>query len=177
MGFDKAALLLDGERLADRAARVLTTACEPVLEIGPGHSHLPAVAEEPPGQGPLAALVTGAREQRARGHSGALILLAVDLPFVDAPLLQLLDNRPASEITAPVASGEPQSCCARYAPEALALATRLHAKGERSLRALFASSTVDLVAEADWRAIAPARALDDLDTPDDLARHGLARPG
>ena len=29
------------------------------------------------------------------------------------------------------------------------------------------------IAEAEWRAVAPADALADLDTPEDLARHGI----
>ena len=177
MGIAKAELLLGGERLADRGARVLTAVCAPVVELGPGYSSLPAVVEDPPGEGPLAALVTGARELTESGRAGPVIVLAVDFPFVDAPLLRLLDDHRPAAITAPVAEGKAQSCCARYAPEALALAAQLYAEGERSLRALFARSPVDLIAEAHWRAVAPAHALDDIDTPDDLARHGLARPG
>ena len=48
MGRDKAELVVAGERLADHAARELTGACEPVLEIGPGRSELEAFADEVP---------------------------------------------------------------------------------------------------------------------------------
>ncbi len=177
MGVDKADLRLGDVRLADRATRVLTEVCNPVLEVGPGRSTLTAVAEEQPGAGPLVALVAGARALRRQHHAGPVILLAVDLPFVEPPLLRLLDGRPPAPVTAPVAGNEPQPCCARFTPDALALAEQLVADGARSLRALLAATTVDLVPEAVWRAVAPAHALDDLDTPDDGARHGLARPG
>ena len=47
MGTDKARLVVDGETLAARSARVLAAVCEPVIEVGPGVSGLPAVEEEP----------------------------------------------------------------------------------------------------------------------------------
>ena len=59
MGTDKARLVVNGETLAARSARVLTAVCDPVVEVGPGVSGLPAVLEEPPGAGPLVALLAG----------------------------------------------------------------------------------------------------------------------
>jgi molybdopterin-guanine dinucleotide biosynthesis protein A len=174
MGIDKAELLIAGERLADRAARVLRAVCEPSLEVGPGRSALPAVAEAQPGAGPLVALVAGA--DAVRGRADSVVLLAVDLPFVQPPLLQLLVERSGAAIVVPIADGQPQPCCARYSAGALTRARELVAAGERSLRALLAATEVDPVPETVWRAVAPAHALDDLDTPADLARHGLTHP-
>ena len=173
MGRDKAALVVAGERLADHAARELTGACEPVLEIGPGRSELEAVADDEPRAGPLAALVTGAGALRTRGYEGAVLLLAVDLPFIDARLLQLLVDHPAAETVVPMAGGMRQSCCARYAPAALATAGELVEQGERAMHALLSAVPVVEITEPEWRAVAPAEALADLDTPEDLARHGL----
>jgi molybdopterin-guanine dinucleotide biosynthesis protein A len=173
MGRDKANLVVAGERLADRGARVLSTACDPVLEVGPGRSSLDAVADAEPRAGPLAALVAGADALRARGHDGAVLLLGVDLPFVDAPLLGLLANHPAADTVVPVAAGIRQSCCTRYAPAALSVAAELVERGERALHALLEAVAVVEVGEAEWRAVAPADALADLDTPEDLARHGV----
>jgi molybdopterin-guanine dinucleotide biosynthesis protein A len=176
MGFDKAQLRRAGERLADRAARVLTEVCHPVLEVGPGRSSLPAVREPTPGEGPLVALVAGAAALAAQGATGPLMLLAVDLPFAESPLLAWLADRPGTGSVVPVAAGEPQPCCARYGPDAVATAARLAATGERSLRALLAASVVELVAEEQWRTVAAATALDDVDTRDDVARLGLSEP-
>ena len=53
---------------------------------GPGYSALAAVDEDPPGRGPLAALVAG-RRRRGR-HRGPVLLLACDLPFVTRELLR-----------------------------------------------------------------------------------------
>lgn len=173
MGRDKADILIAGERLAERAARVLRTVCEPVLEVGPGRSPLEAVADTEPRAGPLAALVTGTGALRRRGHDGAVLLLGVDLPFVDVSLLRLIVDHPAVETVAPIAGGMRQSCCARYAPAALHTATELVARGERALHTLLSAVPVVEITESEWRTVAPADALADLDTPEDLARHGV----
>src|SRR5438132_14472 len=70
MGTDKALIEVDGQRLAERAAAVLAAVADPVVEVGPGWSPLPAVREDPPGSGPLAAVSTGAAALRRRGHAG-----------------------------------------------------------------------------------------------------------
>src|SRR3954468_1318664 len=87
MGRDKALLEVGGQRLVDRAATALAAVADPVLEVGPGWSVLPAVREDPPGSGPLAAVVAGAAALRAGGHDGPVIVLAVDMPFVTVELL------------------------------------------------------------------------------------------
>src|SRR5262245_1554686 len=173
MGRDKADIVIAGERLADRAARVLTQVCEPVLEVGPGRSPIAAVADAEPRAGPLAALVTGADALRAGGYDGAVVLLGVDLPFVTVPLLRLIADHPAAETVAPIAGGMRQSCCARYALGALDTATELVARGERALHTLLSAVPVVEISDVEWRAVAPADALADLDTPEDLARHGI----
>jgi molybdenum cofactor guanylyltransferase len=173
MGRDKADIVVAGERLADRAARVLAAVCEPLLEVGPGRSRLDAVADTEPRAGPLAALATGTGELRARGYDGAVLLLGVDLPFVAPSLLRLIAEHPAVETVTPVADGMRQSCCARYAPAALDTATQLVARGERALHNLLSVVPVFEITETEWRAVAPTDAFADLDTPEDLVRHGV----
>ena len=120
LGVDKATLLLDGDRLVDRVARVLAGIATTVVEVGPGYSSFAAVREEPPGSGPLAALAAGAAALQARGlGTSAVLVLAVDLPFVDAALLAWLASHPAPGTVVPVVDGFPQPLCARYACDAL----------------------------------------------------------
>jgi molybdopterin-guanine dinucleotide biosynthesis protein A len=178
MGRDKAELVVAGERLADRSARVLSAVCDPALEVGPGVSALDGVVDDAsaagaPRAGPLAALVAGADALRARAYSGAVVLLGVDLPFVSEPLLRLVANHPSTDTVVPVAGGMRQSCCARYAPDALATAADLLGRGERALHALLSAVPVVDISEAEWQAVAPSDALADLDTPEDLVRYGV----
>ena len=178
LGFDKAELRLGGERLADRGARVLRDVCDPVLEVGPGRSPLHVVDEPSPGEGPLVALVAGAQVLRRTGGDGSVLLLAVDLPFAESSLLAWLASHPADGSVVPTdAAGEPQPCCARYSVDALATAASLVATGKRSLRALLEATPTELVGPDQWRQVAEPNALDDADTPEDVARLGLTAPG
>jgi molybdopterin-guanine dinucleotide biosynthesis protein A len=178
MGVDKAELRRDGRRLADRGAAVLAQVCDPAIEVGGGVSGLDVVREPDPGSGPLAALAAGAAALHDRGHPGAVLVLAVDLPFVEVPLLRLLaGHEPTATTLVPVAGGIPQSLCARYAAAACATAADLVASGRRSLRALLDAVPWQGLPEDEWRAVAPAHALDDVDTPADVDRFGLERPG
>ncbi|HEV2310222.1 MAG TPA: NTP transferase domain-containing protein, partial [Acidimicrobiia bacterium] len=121
LGVSKSELRRDGERLADRGARLLGDVCETALEVGAGVSPLPAVREDPPGAGPLAAVATGATALHARRFAGPVLVLAVDLPFVDAGLLRWLAGAPGGTLV-PRIAGVAQSLCARYASDDLASA-------------------------------------------------------
>lgn len=177
MGFDKAELRVGDVRLADRAARVLVSVCDPAYEVGPGRSFLTAVRELPPGEGPLAALVAGAEALRRAGAGGPALMLGVDLPFARAPLLEWLVARPGDVTVVPTdADGEPQPCCARYGADALETAALLLAEGERSLRSLLESTPVELVGPEEWIRVAEPNALDDVDTLADVTRLGLEPP-
>lgn len=171
MGRDKAALVIGGERLADRSARVLSAVSDPAVEVGPGRTSLPAIDDER--AGPLVALVRGAIALRARGYAGPVVLLGVDLPFATEPLIRLIADHPAAETVVPVAGGMRQSCCARYAPDALEAAAGLVDGGERALHALLSTVPVVEITEEEWLAVAPRDALADLDTPEDLVRYGV----
>jgi molybdopterin-guanine dinucleotide biosynthesis protein A len=171
MGVPKATLELDGARLADRAAAVLSRVCDPVLEVGPGFTALPVAPEDPPGRGPLAALVAGAD---AVPTPGPVLLLACDLLFADELVAQIA-AWPGTGTVLPVdGGGVPQPVCARYSAAAIRRARDLLGAGERSLRAL-----VDGLDPADVTRLADVdpRTLVDVDTPDDAARWGVRRPG
>ena len=174
MGTDKALLEVDGRRLVDRAAAVLGAVADPVIEVGPGWSGLPAVREDPPGSGPLAALSAGAAALRAGGHDGPVLLLAVDMPSVGVELLRLLAGRAGPGTAVPRAGGHPQPMCARYGPDVLAAVDERLAAGGRSLRDLLetlaASGSVAWVEPEEWEPVAGPEAFSDVDTPDDLRR-------
>jgi molybdopterin-guanine dinucleotide biosynthesis protein A len=174
MGEDKALIEVDGRRLVDRAAALLSAVADPVVEVGPGWSGLPAVREDPPGSGPLAALGAGAAALRAAGHDGPVLVLAVDMPRVGVDLLRFLAGRAGTPTAVPRAGGYPQPMCARYGPDVLAAVDERLAAGGRSLRDLLetlaAQGMVDWVEAEEWEAVTGSEAFADLDTPDDLRR-------
>ena len=170
MGTDKAQLVVNGETLAARSARVLAGACDPVVEVGPGMSGLPAVREEPAGAGPLAALLAGVG---ALGAPRTVVLLACDLPNITTELLRLLVDWPGTGTVIPVVEGRFQYACARYGPAALDEAYASVRSGDVSLRAI-ASSDCEFASEADWGAVATPLTFADVDTPEDLHRLGLS---
>jgi molybdopterin-guanine dinucleotide biosynthesis protein A len=170
MATDKASIRWRGETLAARAARVLAVVCDPVIEVGSAASELRCVREEPPGSGPLAALLAGAR---ALGSQGAVVLLACDLPFVEPPIISLLADWPGRQTVIPIVDGRLQYACARYGSDALERAEIAFAAGERSLRCA-GDGDRDELSEAQWRAVGPANTFADVDTPADLRLLGLS---
>ncbi len=168
LGTDKASIVWRGETLAARAARVLTQVCTPVLEVGPGVTSLPAVREDPPGSGPLAAVLAGVRALEGGSDSevDAVVVLACDMPFVEPPLLRLLAAWPGSGTVIPTRDGRAQFLCARYGKVWLRAAA---ASGHASFKAV-PPTECELVAEDVWHAAAPAHVFDDIDTPADQAR-------
>jgi molybdopterin-guanine dinucleotide biosynthesis protein A len=178
MHTDKASIVWRGETLAARAGRVLGEVCTPVLEIGSGLSGLSSVREDPPGSGPLAALVAGARAIEGTGRSpggstGPILLLACDLPFVEAPVLRLIAGQPGSGSVVPRVSGRLQFACARYGRDVIERAKLALDAGERSLRAVVEGNCTEL-SEAEWALVGPANSFADVDTPEDLRRLGLS---
>jgi len=169
MGTDKARLVVNGETLAMRAARVLSHVCDPVIEVGPAISGLPAIQEEPPGAGPNVALRAG---YGALGGPPAIVLLACDLPFVEPPLLRLLVEWPGSRTVIPVVEGRQQYVCARYGRSAFGDAHGASQDGMTSLHAI-AQPDCEYLTVAQWGAVADVRSFADVDTPSDLARLGL----
>lgn len=177
LGSPKALLSARGERLADRTARLLSQVAAPVVEVGPGHSSLPATREAPAGRGPLAGLAAGAAWLEAAGAEGAFLVVAVDLPSISAELLRWLADRPGVGTVVPTVDGVAQSLCARYAAGTGAVAARLVTAGERSMRALLEETAPEYADEDTWGVVATRATFSDVDTPDDARRAGLEMPG
>lgn len=171
LGFDKTGALLGDTPLAPRAARLLAAVCDEVVEVGVGASGLRCVREQPPGSGPLAALVAGVD---ALGCD-RVVLLGVDQVGATAELLGFLRDAPGDAAVIPVRAGRAQYVCARYGPAAIAQARSRLAAGERSLRWVhdLDADAVWFPAEADWGAFVAAEVFDDVDTPADAQRLGV----
>ncbi|HEX2031456.1 MAG TPA: molybdenum cofactor guanylyltransferase [Actinomycetota bacterium] len=174
LGTDKATLVVDGEPLAARQARLLGQVCEPCVEVGPGASGLRAVRERPAGAGPLAAVAAGAEALRRGGHRGGALAVAVDLPRLTPDLLRFLAGFPGDASVIPFVGGRAQPLCARYSRGALDVAERLASAGEHAMGALLGSlDDVQWAGPRMWGSVASPEAFADVDTPDDAERLGL----
>jgi molybdopterin-guanine dinucleotide biosynthesis protein A len=174
LGFDKALLKVDGVPNAVRLGTVLSHVADLAVEVGPGRSGLPAVLEEPPGSGPLAAVCAGVRALAARGHSGPALVLACDMPFMDATILKVIASRAGDASIVPLVGGKPQPLCARWSAPDLALACRLAQAGERSMKALLAKAIFATFGPGDWPVWIGDEAFADVDTRADLEGLGLS---
>jgi len=167
MGIDKATIVWRGETLAVRAARVLCEVCDPVFEVGTGATALRVVQEEPPGAGPVAAVLRGVDALGAgAGAARGVLVLACDMPFVEPPLLELLTQQPGDSTVIPVRAGRPQYLCARYGPAWLERARRAGAVSFKGV----VTDDCEYLADTEWQRVAAMNALDDVDTPEDRAR-------
>jgi molybdopterin-guanine dinucleotide biosynthesis protein A len=159
-GSDKSQVTLaTGETLAAHVLRLLRAACDPVIEVGPGVTDAPAIREQPPGSGPVAALLAGVDVVGT-----PVVVVACDQPAVTASVLERLATFPGDSLV-PVLDGRPQYVCARYGPETIALLRGSLASGDRSFRTLGVDRLRALGASAEDF---PAEAFVDLDTPEDL---------
>ncbi len=163
MGADKATMVIGGEPLATRAARVLAEVCDPVVEVGPGVSGLPHVDDGH--AGPLAAFLMGVD---ALDTTNAVVLLSCDLPRVDTALVRALADAPGAESVVPVLDGRAQYACARWSRAAIAAACAAQAAGGFRLAEL---ASVAFTSLTDPALVARTA---DVDTPDDLRRLGLS---
>lgn len=175
MGADKAALVPPGaaETQAQRTGRLLAAATSPALEVGPGRSGLPSLADEIPGAGPLAAIASGWRALRRLGWAGPVLVVATDLPRLSGSLLAWLADHPSPLSVVPESGGTLQPLCARYSARDLERAAGLVAGGCRAARELLRGPLL-AVPQAQWAPVAgDPRALEDADTADEwLAASG-----
>lgn len=153
--------------LAPHAAEVVVVAPAPLaIELG-----LDVVGDVPGGGGPLAGLVAALEHARSRGAAGSLVL-ACDLPLVDAGLVGALVRAWSGEaVVAPERSGRLQPLCALWSVSALHEARTALASDDRSVLGVAGRLDVRVVEEAVWRARTSAPdPLLNVNTPADLAR-------
>lgn len=169
-GTDKALADVGGRPMAARVVEALRDAgADPVVAVGGTAGHelgVPTIADQRPGDGPLAALATVLIWARR----GLVVVCPCDLPLLEAGHVTALvaAARPDRAAVALV-DEQPQPSLACWPATYGAALHALVERGDRSWRA-----ALNGVA---WTGVPlPAEALADADTPDDLRRL-LSGPG
>lgn len=175
MGYDKSGVVIGGVTLAVRTADLLSRVVATAVEVGPGVSGLPATIEQPQGNGPLVAIAAGHRALRQRGHEGAALVIACDLPFISEGLLRFLVHWDSPGSVVPVVNNQPQPLLARWGPIDLGKFESFIEQGARSLRHLTTQPDVVLLDRSRWELVAQEREFSDVDSPADLERLGLSK--
>lgn len=174
MGKDKATLIIEGQSCSSRLAKLLTQSTNPCLEVGPGHSGLDFVLEDPPFQGPLVALALAKQElEKKYNYLGPVVVLACDLPFVTNKLISLLVNWPSDNSVIPILETKPQPLCARFSKDSLEIIQLLVQEGKRSIKSLFDRTKIDWIDETKWSDQIDRREFLDIDTPLDIQNYGI----
>jgi molybdopterin-guanine dinucleotide biosynthesis protein A len=164
---DKRKLQIAGKSLLDGAIdAVRAVGARQVIVVGDeGADGVPAVREEPPFAGPVAAIAAGLGA--LDGDADAVIVIACDMPAVTAAVGELVTAF-AGDGAIAVDRGRRQQLAIVVNPTALEAAIeRLPTPIDASMQALLAS--LDLVDVA-----VPEGSTDDIDTWDDAARFGAA---
>jgi molybdopterin-guanine dinucleotide biosynthesis protein A len=167
MGRDKAALVVEGATLVERAASRLVQTCARTIVAGGRHTAFGSLESVPdgPGGGPVAGIL-GA----AAAHPGqSLLVLACDLPAVPVSLLDELAQTGGDWVT-PRWQGRVEPLCAVYRPPALAALEQRALAGEYALHGLADASleVVYLEASALEQHGDPAAMFVNLNRPEDL---------
>jgi molybdenum cofactor guanylyltransferase len=171
MGTDKRLMMIDGEPMLRRVARVVAGASDELIVSVSREHPLPAgflegvaarvVVDRRLDAGPLAGLEAALTE----AVHEIVVVVAADMPDVDphviADLIAEIASHPAADAVAVATDRGPQPLFATYRREpALAAATRLLDAGERRMRALLEAVEV--------RTLHGNRRASNLNTPADL---------
>lgn len=177
MGSDKASLLLDGVSMLQRSIDRLGTVVDELVLVGAPGRPLPSVATDLPtelvedpveGEGPLVGIAAGL--EACRGS--AAVVVAVDMPLVEAELLRRLVERldEAHRWVVPFAEGRPQPLCSAFATSALAVLRAHLEAGDRAPMAVAADLDAYRMQPEEWRAYdAEGLSFVNVNTPEEFA--------
>ncbi|MPZ88384.1 MAG: NTP transferase domain-containing protein [Nitriliruptorales bacterium] len=171
MGSDKAVLVLDGQRLVDRAVQTLRECCDQVLVASGDGRRLTSldveqVADAEPGAGPLGGILAGLE----RAAHPRVAVVAVDMPEADPGVLRLLAHAWTGEaVVLPHADGRLQPLHAVWSRACASDLRDLLARGERSVTTVARQLGARVVEPGEWAPVAASpRFARNLNVPGDL---------
>ena len=178
MGADKAFLQFEGQTLLTRALNLLRLLNPDVRIVGAANKFAPygpVIEDVYPNRGPLAGIHAALSASTAELN----LILAIDLPFVNAALLRfILEQARLTDavVTVPRIAGGFQPLCAVYRRAFATLAQAALEAGRNKIDALFAVTTTRILEEDELRRFAFSAAMfDNLNTPEDLYRANLEK--
>jgi molybdenum cofactor guanylyltransferase len=170
MGSDKAFLELGGRTLLVRALELAKSIAERVKIVGDPKRFAAfgsVIGDVFPDRGPLG----GIHAALADSETPLNLILGVDLPFLDTPLLNYLIKQAAASnviVTVPRVGDYYQTLCAIYSKEFALVAERALEEGKNKIDLLFSKLSVRLVDEPELAdAGFDATFFRNLNTPDD----------
>jgi molybdenum cofactor guanylyltransferase len=172
-GRDKSRLVVEGRSIIVRQLEILQQVADEIVIVSPFASrfadlHLPIHADRIAGLGAIGGILTALEVT----HADRVLVVACDLPYLDAGLLHHLADLASEGDGAWVRSErgvEPLLAC--YRREALAAVRSQIAAGRLKAGDLGSVLTMAELAGADLERFGPAdRLLANLNTPEDLAR-------
>ena len=158
MGADKALLEFEGEPLAARVLRTLRSVCEDVLVASGDGVRLavlgaPQIPDAISGAGPLGGIAAGL----AASARGLVAVVAVDMPYANAEVLRLLEERwNGEDAVVPVTASGLEPLHAVFASSAAPAFQHVLDGGTRSVREALGAVRTREVAEAEWGAADPS---------------------
>jgi molybdopterin-guanine dinucleotide biosynthesis protein A len=174
MGADKATLEISEQSLLSRVVKAVSLVCSEVIIVG-GEQRLadgfgPEVrwVSDPPGSaGPLAGVTAGLQA----GRHDACLVVACDMPFLNAALLRHLVHRLETfDAVVPISRGVPQYLHAAYSRSAAATAQTLLRLKARSVHELVVRLRVLHLSEKHCTRLDPGGlSCFNMNTPADLA--------
>jgi len=171
MGSDKALLDFRGRTVLDRATGVILEVCPAFAIVGDPAvfaRHGEVIRDIYPGCGPLGGIHAALRHSQAELN----VVLAVDMPFVSAQLIELLLTIAADSgavVTVPRTSRGFQPLCAVYRPDFADVAEAALRAGKYKIDALFDSIRARVIEEEELMAAGfSERSFFNVNTPDDL---------
>jgi molybdopterin-guanine dinucleotide biosynthesis protein A len=178
MGSDKAALVVEGRTLLQRAVDAVAQVVEEVVLVGAPGRPLPEVevslplrrVEDPvEGEGPLAGIAAGL----AAIEAPVTLVVGCDMPWLRPALLELLLARveAGARLVVPMHDGRPEGLCSAWRADALEVVRAHFEAGDRRVMSVAADLEAVRVDPGDYAtADADGRSFRNLNTPDDLAR-------
>lgn len=172
MGADKAFLNLDGRTLLARAIDSIRSVTSDIRVVGDSKkfsTFAPVIEDQFPGCGPLA----GIHAALSSSGSDLNLILAVDLPFVSAALLEFLISfaeNSSAIVTVPRVGERLQPLCAVYRRSFATLAAAALRAEEYKIDPLFSKTETLIVEEAELQAAGfSPRCFHNVNTPAELS--------